>query len=182
MTIARQAEFNPFNWLGGTVGSACLFRGNNGTSGGDNCGYLNGAGQPDFGSVGVRNYRAKITLGDGQEIWDFAGNVAEWVDWTLGGSLDAGPISCGAADTDIAAVSCGALSIADYKPSSAAYGNSANGIGTYAGGGGTAGVGATIRGGAYIGGVKSGIYRLTHSSFPASVTSTVGFRCVYRFQ
>jgi hypothetical protein len=175
MTIARQVEFNPFNWLGGTVGSSCLFRGNNGV---DSCGYDN-SGLADFGSG--RNFKSKFTLGDGQEIWDFAGNVEEWVDWTLGGSLDAGPTSCSGTVLDIDTASCAAMSISEYKPSVAAYTNATNGIGTYTGGGGSAGVGATIRGGAYNGGVNSGIYRLTHSSSPTSVTSTVGFRCVYRF-
>ncbi len=71
MTIARNAEQVASNWSSGSVGTGCLFRGNNGTA--DSCGY-NGS-DPEKGIN--RNSKAKLTLSNGEEIWDIAGNVWE---------------------------------------------------------------------------------------------------------
>lgn len=73
MTIARNAEQASSNWSGGSVGSGCLFRGNNGTA--DTCGY-NGS-DPEKGTQ--RNAKASWTLSNGSIIWDIAGNVWEHV-------------------------------------------------------------------------------------------------------
>ena len=74
LTIAENAAFVDSNWSGGSVGSGCLFRGNNGTA--DACGY-DGA-DPESGTG--RDAKASFTLSNGNVIWDIAGNVWEWTD------------------------------------------------------------------------------------------------------
>lgn len=71
-TIARNLELVPRNWTSGTVGVGCMFNGNNNDT---TCGY-NGA-NPEGGTG--RNSRARLFLSNGQEIWDLAGNLTEWV-------------------------------------------------------------------------------------------------------
>ncbi|MCX6740905.1 MAG: hypothetical protein NTY61_00705, partial [Candidatus Parcubacteria bacterium] len=73
MAVVRDAEQVASNWSNNSVGSGCLFRGNNGTA--DTCGY-NGA-DPEKGSG--RNAKAMLTLSNNQTIWDIAGNVWEHV-------------------------------------------------------------------------------------------------------
>jgi len=72
MTIARNVEQIDENWTNGSVGSGCLFRGNSGNT---TCGY--DGPNPDSGNY--RNDRASLTLSNGEEIYDLAGNVWEHV-------------------------------------------------------------------------------------------------------
>ena len=82
MTIARNIENVDSNWTGGTRGTGCLFRGNVGAKlpceGGDS-GY-NGP-DPHFGLE--RSETAKLTLDNGEEVWDFSGNVWDIIDWNI---------------------------------------------------------------------------------------------------
>src|SRR5690606_22739929 len=106
---------------------------------GNNSGQAMGAG---------KEQRRVLTLSNGQEIWDLAGNIMEWTDWTLGGSLALGPTTCSATRTEIPSVSCAALAAADYMPNNpagiaAASYDSTYGLGFFTGG--TSG--AAVRGG-----------------------------------
>ncbi len=74
LTIADNVLWQNSNWSGGTVGTGCLFRGNSGIS--DTCSY-NGA-DPESGTG--RNSKARLSLSNGVELWDIAGNVYEWTD------------------------------------------------------------------------------------------------------
>lgn len=48
---------------------------------------------PESGSG--RDAKAKLTLSNGNEIWDLAGNVYEWVDWDAGSAgYSAAPTGC----------------------------------------------------------------------------------------
>lgn len=76
MTISRDVEVQADNWGGGAVGSGCFKTGN--TAGAESTCSYDGA-DPEGGSS--RNSLAKLKLSNGFEIWDFAGNLWEWVDW-----------------------------------------------------------------------------------------------------
>ena len=110
MTIARNLEQQPNNWTGGSVGSGKIKVGNTGTSVG---GYFLGGSQasaipvvwdgvnytnykPLIDFVGVNSSRSKrgqdssarLVLSTGDEVWDFSGNMLEYVNKTLpGGQL-----------------------------------------------------------------------------------------------
>ena len=121
--------------------------------------------------------RRRHTLSNGQTIWDFSGNVWEWVDWSLGGALTSGPTSCSSAE--FPSVSCGALSAAEYMPGNPGGAPAANynrdyGLGYFYGGSG----GAALRGGYWDAGTNTGAFTLVLYSGP-SFTS-FGFRCVFR--
>lgn len=77
MTIAANVERQASNWSGGSVGSGCLYIGNNADD--TTCGYT--LGSADYGTS--RNAKAMYTLSNGSQLWDFAGNVWEWTDATI---------------------------------------------------------------------------------------------------
>jgi formylglycine-generating enzyme required for sulfatase activity len=188
MTIAREIEITASNWSSGAVGIGMLNRGHSDNSPasalavtdisdpyigtGNNSGQVAGSGWEQ----GRRH-----TLSNGQTIWDLAGNVWEWTDWTLGGALASGPKSCPASWTQFPFVSCGALSAANYMPGNpggapAASYNSNYGLGQFCGGSG----GAALRGGRWSSGTGTGAFALYLVSVPSSTDTSVGFRCVYR--
>ena len=121
------------------------------------------------------------TLSNGQVVWDIAGNVWEWTDWSLGGGLTSGPTSCAGAWTQLPVVSCGALQAAEYMPANPASVTAANynsnyGLGQLYGGGG----GAALRGGAWGNGTNAGAFALSLYNGPGSTDTSIGFRCVFR--
>jgi len=81
MTIVRNVDQQTQNWSGGSVGSGCIFRGN--TNLDDACGY-DGA-DPEKGTS--RNSKAILSLSTGHQIYDFAGNVWEYVMLDSSGTL-----------------------------------------------------------------------------------------------
>ena len=177
MIIARNAEVQAANWTGGAVNSGCLFRGNNGQPMPWNeCGYGDGASGIDFGNN--RNPRAKMVLSNGEEIYDFAGNVSEWVDWIKGGDFDAAPVGCAQQSTELkdisADVNCPLVS-ENYSPVNAQF-DSTQGIGKFVGGYG----GYARRGGASWSGDNAGIFALGLERGGSNNDGDNGFRCVYR--
>jgi hypothetical protein len=84
ISIANQIEQNPINWTGQKAYSGCLYQGNNGheTIGtgktiDSSCGYSTENNSIDYGPE--RDTRSIHTLTNGSIIYDFAGNVNEWV-------------------------------------------------------------------------------------------------------
>jgi formylglycine-generating enzyme required for sulfatase activity len=86
-TIARNIEAVSSNWTTGSSASGNLFIGNSGGTGALLINGYDGA-DPEYGSN--RNSKAKLILNNGNEIWDLAGNVLEWVKDANGNSFCAG--------------------------------------------------------------------------------------------
>lgn len=116
MTIAREIEGISSNWSGASIGSGCISRGNHN---GSTCGYNNAA--IDFGTS--RNSLASLALLSGEVIWDFSGNVYEWVQWTAGGSYENSPYSCTGSWVEFNGVSCSGIPLNDFSPSNNSYGS-----------------------------------------------------------
>ena len=83
-SIARNVENVDSNWTAGEVGSGCLYRGNCGTN--DACGYASTSTIAE--RVTDTDPKAKLILSNGEEIWDLAGNLSEWVDYDSDGNTD----------------------------------------------------------------------------------------------
>ena len=183
MTIARDAEQAASNWSSGTVGTGCLYRGNNGTA--DSCGY-NGS-DPEYGSG--RNSKASLTLSNGQVIWDLSGNVWEWTN----NSITCVGDSCTAAEMPYDATPAeewvefnnltgyGSLSYDQIRPSNSTW-NSSYGMGQIYTDNNTAvpsgRTHAFIRGGSWGNGTSTGAFTLLLHYAPAYTLSSFGFRCV----
>ncbi len=192
MAIARNIENVGTNWTGGSVGSGCLMRGNvGGTSActGGNSGY--DGPNPDFGTSRSDNGTAQLVLSNGQVIWDFSGNMWEWVDWTLGGSLstsmmqadkpyvsgDAGPVDAWR-ELNAIDVFSSLAPTTSLLPTNPTYGD-AQGVGSYWSGI-SGGAGTALRGGSWNQPTIAGIFFLWVGDPNPSPFNAVGFRCVYR--
>lgn len=81
-TMAREIENIPANWSSGTIGTGCIFTGNNGDT--SSCGY--DGSDPEFGTG--RNTKARLQLNSGDYIWDVNGNVYEQVRGTFYAGAD----------------------------------------------------------------------------------------------
>jgi hypothetical protein len=94
MTIAYELENNPANWSSGVVGTGMLNIGHSDNVPASRVGTLDPSYSWD--STGNTTWAQKRTfaLSDGQVLWDFAGNVNEFLDWRLGGTWEKGPTSC----------------------------------------------------------------------------------------
>jgi hypothetical protein len=155
MTIAHEIEMTATNWSSGVVGTGMLNRGHSDVSPDSAIAVIN-ANDPYIGTGNNSGQAAGSgweqkrthTLSNGQVIWDFSGNISEWVDWSMAGGLTGGPTSCLVGWSEFPDVACTDLAAADYMPlnpagiSSASY-NSTYGLGQFFGGIG----GATRRGG-----------------------------------
>jgi len=165
MTIARNIEQVASNWSGGSVGSGGIFRGNNGLD--DDLGY--DGDDPEFGTG--RNTKARLTLSNGEQIWDLSGNVWEWTDDTCTQDLwyNSG-----------AYIEWTNANLADYeKPNAGPAGayTATQGVGRYYGC--TANGNAFVRGGGWADTSTTGAFALLLFLAPASSSYTsLGFRCV----
>jgi hypothetical protein len=193
MTIAQEVENVVLNWSSGVIGTGAIFRGHSdgimegGVTGReleastDNSPYhLTGNSETDPMGSGKEQKRTLKLLSE-HIIWDFSGNIWEWINWDLGDGLMDGPTTCAAGVSEIPALNCNALLNLDYMPGNPAeidpnlY-NSNYGLGKIIGGNG----GGTIRGGISSGGTEAGIFSLD-LEFQSNIASRIiGFRCVYR--
>ena len=193
MTVAREIEANPLNWQTGEVGGGLLNRGhsnyrpNMSTSIEDPTNYWD-QDTDESGQGAVWAYRRVHFLKNGEAIWDFAGSVYEWVDWTTGGiEFTSGPYTCDGAWTDPFNVNCAGLQARDYLPANPAgiaenqYTASLHGVGqikgTSEGNQNSTAGGAAIRGGCWISINVAGIYNLDLEYGPSYYSRYIGFRC-----
>lgn len=196
MAIARDLENVGANWSGGRVGSGCLFRGNSSSghtvsaiSGVNDCGYASASlipvdnryhyytgiiGVPDSGHD--RNPTAKLTLSNGEQIFDFSGNQDEYVDFdmTLAGYQE--KKSRCSLETNAITGSCLGLPDEHFKsqhgPVAFLRSRMINNDGT------TYETPIVTRGGSYLGGI--GPFQYAERSFKGFGKNENGFRCVYR--
>jgi formylglycine-generating enzyme required for sulfatase activity len=185
MTIARNIEVQPSNWSSGSVGTGCLFTGNSGET---TCGYNKGS--IDFDDLSLRSSRAKLKLSNGNEIWDFSGNVFEWVDWTVAHADKMYDATDGAVDSwqnfelvDTQNGTSDDMAPTTWQPITAGLTSTSSGIGYYYPGNdtpanGSAPTGYAGRGGWYQFGY-AGVYFLSLDNGSDSTHAYAGFRCVY---
>lgn len=187
MTLARDIESVDTNWSNGTVGDGTLARGwsayvsygdswTNTTIASDaseSCLYNTGDGT--CSSTGEFVYKRTQDLSGGGKIWDLAGHLFEWVDWSPNDdtyTLHATP-SCGTG-WKLFTTPCNDLEEDDYLPLITQ--DYLQGIGRYAPGTG----GAAFRGGRLTYGHISGVFTLELHSDGTNESTSHTFRCVYR--
>lgn len=185
MTIARNIELVDSNWSSGTRGTGKLYVGHSDSSPGsalsasndDSLGYhlTNNSAAQSLG--GGFEQKRTLTLSNSQIIWDFSGNLAEWVDWDASNTqYDIGPNDTGNAFRDVTVLS-GSMTANDLQ-SAFGYGQS-----EYAGQwyGASSTQGSVYRGGYHSGSAtRSGIFTLSANLSANDYRSHMGFRCVYR--
>lgn len=83
LTIAHNVMSVGSNWTGGAVGSGSLFVGNSdGSAEALTASASDADGYNGTGNTAPSNQRRTLTLTNGEVIWDFAGNQAEWTGTT----------------------------------------------------------------------------------------------------
>ena len=175
-TIARNITEVAANWSGKAVGSGALNRGHSDNSpasalqaSADDTEACFGTDQTCSNTVWHDQRRTHV-LSNGEVIWDFAGNVWEWVydDYnTLGVSpaISSGWNECNTLSETNRALFC---------PSNGTW-TSAQGIGQIRGGS----AGAVLRGGRWDGGTYAGVFLAHLDHGPTYSSTSVGFRCVF---
>lgn len=184
MTIARDIEAVGTNWSDGTTGQGNLARG---WSAGSNDPFENTSAAPSTGAdclfnsgadtcaaTGTHRLRRTHQLSNGANIWDFSGNVSEWVDWD-GTKPGFSPGPKDGADKWQELTTLSGSVIANDISTSGGY-SSTQQLGRWYGGTGS----AAHRGGMWNYGANAGAFTLELNDGPTYMDSSLGFRCVYR--
>jgi hypothetical protein len=206
MTIARDIESVGTNWSSGSVGVGVLYRGHSdgytsftnfitntpaiaGLAADNDTNPYSGTGnntsQTDYNADGGGLDQKRIhILSNGKVIWDFAGNVREWVDWTAGGGFDPAPTVTGPGCDPGFIQFPAALASCSLNPSNYAPANPQNrsnydtsyGLGSFFNDAST----FASRGGMFGNAMNSGIFMLQLGATAGTANTQTGFRCVYR--
>lgn len=181
MTIARSIEVTASNWSSGAVSSGALNRGHSDSTPGNTL-PITDTNNPcsdtgDTCSTSVfHDQRRTHTLANGQTIWDFAGNVKEFVDWIVVTNR-AGSQSAAYEEINLATPTA-AMPANSFQSNDTAL-REANGMGSlWRDAQGVNGYAA--RGGYYTNGTRSGIYHLDFEPSSTYTNAAVGFRCAYQ--
>ncbi|MDD5318107.1 MAG: carboxypeptidase regulatory-like domain-containing protein, partial [Candidatus ainarchaeum sp.] len=194
-TINRDVASVSSNWLSGSVGSGCMYGGHMecdgapcnvafNASSNDAEGWWNGTS--NVHNEGVQNCpftaaedrgnetRRTFTLSNGQVVWDWSGNVWEW----MNGSCQAGN-GTGYWYNSGGWVEWSNSNLDDFEratlgPSVSSW-TSSKGVGRYYGC--TANGNAFLRGGDLASGLSAGAFMLYLNYAPSSSSSPIGFRC-----
>jgi len=186
MTIARDLEANPENWSGAEVGQGVIMQGHSDNKPGSHLSIVDPTDPLDQKSSSAWSQRRIFKLRNGFELWDFAGNAWEWVDWTTGGdtfTLGPHPCNSGGSYIELFNVDCPGLNFDDYMPANPAgippeeYGK-ARGLGSFSGPAVEGDNGAAKRGNFYNSGDYAGIFFLDLWSGSQGMSNHIGFRCV----
>ena len=178
-TIARNIAGVASNWSTGTVTSGELNRGHSDnapasalvavTDDNDPC---NGTGQTCSSST-WDSQRRTHTLSNGNVIWDFAGNVFEWVTDNNTASNGADGYMSTMSGADIRQTRYGAASgTICASPLTSPYCGMGYGYFNYS-------AGAFTRGGNWGNGVYAGVFHADLSNPPSNRYPDIGFRCVF---
>lgn len=182
LTIAHNIANNSSNWTGGSVGSGTLFTGHSDNSPGavlaassdDGSGY---SGTLNSVSSGA-NQRRTLNLNNGEVIWDFAGNAAEWMADRVPHANYPKPIGGWRewnATTDISGLNPSPLP--EYGTPAARNWTRTHGIGgVLPNTNGVSDPGAVARGGSRTHGINAGIFGANYNM--ALMYDDVGFRTV----
>ncbi len=180
MTIVRDLEGVPSNWSGGIVGDGHIPRGhsdaspNNALPVADTNDPYSGTGNTSGEPPGSGwEQRRTHTLSNGSVIWDFSGNVMEWVDWKPDPGLSLGPTDADFNFQNLNILS-GTLIDADDLQPSGGYDDSQS-FGQWFGGT----TGTAYRGGSWDAQDIAGVAMLSLFT-NTNQTQFHGFRCVYR--
>ena len=181
MTIARNLELQPQNWTGGIVGSGTLYIGHTdliprhpiAASFDDNSGYYGTENNTNQNIGQGKQERRTMYLSNGEIIWDFSGNMREWIYedvTTIGFSIETENSWENFNNLD----SLKRILIAPQNPDF----NTMQGVGRY--------IFDTERGdkvfrGGYYGGENnySGIFNMYLGSGASYINAGLGFRCTY---
>ncbi len=190
MTIGANVAARASNWTTGTVGSGDLFAGHNDNSPTSSCAASSNdslfyveSNCTNVSTGDTTEQRRTHTLSNGEVIWDFSGNVSEWVIYMNRGDKP----SPGAAwrQYTLAAVKTGTTTtpIKDLVPTNAVKSfwldtwNSTQSIGQFYPGANDAG-GVLHRGGAWSNTVNAGVFSANLGNDTSYSNALVGFRCV----
>jgi len=171
-TINRNIEAQTANWANGIIGSLVsagggLKRGNVGIT--DSASY-NGA-DPEFGAG--RDAKAKLVLSNGGEIWDWSGNVLEWI-YGAGANGTLGTPDGVTFDTG-GYYEWSNASLNEERPILGPSNSSWTadyGVGRYYGGN-----NAVLRGGDWGNAASAGVFAFNAGNAPSYVNTYIGFRC-----
>jgi hypothetical protein len=175
-TIARNIQNVAVNWSGGSLGSGALNRGHSDSSPNNalaadasDTNACSGTGDTCSATT-WHNQRRTHVLSNGQVLWDFGGNVWEWVrdDYS---SLSVNP-TISSTWQELSGLS--ATNQALFGPSVSSY-NSTQGMGQIYGGS----AGAVLRGGSWSSGAYSGVFTSFLGSSSSGSNTSFGFRCVF---
>jgi len=180
MAIARDAESVSSNWSGSVMARGYTMADNTQAAPSSGPGYEYNTAVNTVGSSGDHLYRRTLTLSNGQTIWDFSGNVWEWVDYAItgAGSQPQDPLYT-------------TYTWVEY-PSVKNYGNtfgrenlapkngsltSSNGVGKIYYNSNETGTRGLLRGGDWHGGAAAGAFAVDLAGSPAYTYANIGFRC-----
>ena len=177
-TISRSIENNGWNWTDGSAGSGGLWRGHSDNSPANSL-AADVTGDPDDDPyVGTGNVAPSIEkrvhqLSTGQYLWDWSGNVYEWLGMTCVGGTGVGKW-----DTTVAWQEWSVAALSDYEKVRAgpagAYTSTQN-TGKYYGC--TASGKAVVRGGNWADGADIGVFAFSADDAPSYSGTHLGFRC-----